>query len=41
MTHHVLLLLALHAYVTTVYCIGNTADDTVTSLNKVLPELSR
>ena len=43
MTHQVLLLLvlsAMHAYDTTVYSIGETADNTVTSLNKALSELN-
>ena len=43
MTHQVLLLLALsmHVYDTTIYCIGDTADNTVASLNKALSELNR
>ena len=40
MTHQVLLLLALsmHVYDTTIYCIGDTADNTVASLNKALSD---
>ena len=45
MTHQVLLLTSssvfMHAYDTTVYCIGDTADNTVASLNKALSELNR
>lgn len=40
MTHQVLLLLALsmHVYDTTIYCIGDTADNTIASLNKALSD---
>ena len=40
MTHQVLLLLGLsmHVYDTTIYCIGDTADNTVASLNKALSD---
>jgi len=31
----------MHAYDTTVYCIGDIADNTVASLNKALSELNR
>ena len=45
MTHQVLLLTSssvfMLAYDTTMYCIGDTADNTVASLNKALSELNR